>query len=275
MKEFVFRYRKAIIIITILITLMVLSKILYSRNLITADASKFISLLFYFSIFIISIIVHANNQSNNILGRFKNISINYSNGKYIYILSTYFANTTKEKSYRDKELTKEFGKANIKFYRNNISLFKKEKQGLVWASNRLSQVLKSRGKVHVLDFIISIATRDKFLSTKELKLLRKMCKAMRVHYNTLDAILAMYNYQSEEELNQQAEQEKLKKYEPNALARYYKILELPLNASVNEIKESYRRLVKLYHPDKKKGLKMQFLLVQEAYEVIKENKNFK
>lgn len=275
MKEFLFRYRKAIIITLLVVSLVLLIFTLYSHGIISAKIVKFIFLTPFLVLYITTLLTFQKNRTNSIYGRFKSMNTNYINGKYIYILSTYFTNSVKEKSYRDKELAKDFGKRNLKFYNKNNSLFKKKKQGLVWTGKKLASVLKSRGKVYVLDFIISLATHDKYLSSKELQLLRKMCKAMRVHYNTLDSILAMYNYQSEEELNQKAEQEKLKKFQSNALERYYKILELPLNASIEDIKESYRRLVKLYHPDKKKGLKKQFLLVQEAYEEIKNNKAFK
>lgn len=52
---------------------------------------------------------------------------------------------------------------------------------------------------------------------------------------------------------------------------YYKILGIPKEASLKEIKKAYRRLAKLYHPDlhpndrEKEEL---FLLIKEAYEVL-------
>lgn len=52
---------------------------------------------------------------------------------------------------------------------------------------------------------------------------------------------------------------------------YYKILELNKSASKEQIKASYRRLAKRYHPDKNPGeqfVEEKFKLVNEAYEIL-------
>lgn len=52
---------------------------------------------------------------------------------------------------------------------------------------------------------------------------------------------------------------------------WYEVLGLKRDASQREIKESYRRLVKMYHPDvgeMSPGKQEMFILVQEAYEII-------
>jgi len=52
---------------------------------------------------------------------------------------------------------------------------------------------------------------------------------------------------------------------------YYKILELPTTASLQEIKRSFRRLAQQYHPDKNNGSPMataHFREIQEAYKVL-------
>lgn len=51
---------------------------------------------------------------------------------------------------------------------------------------------------------------------------------------------------------------------------YYQILEVPRNASPTDIKSSFRRLSKKYHPDlnKEKGAAEKFSKVTEAYEVL-------
>jgi molecular chaperone DnaJ len=56
---------------------------------------------------------------------------------------------------------------------------------------------------------------------------------------------------------------------------YYKILGVPKNASLNEIKKAYRRLAKLYHPDLFPGdreKEEKFRLIKEAYEVLSDDK---
>jgi len=53
---------------------------------------------------------------------------------------------------------------------------------------------------------------------------------------------------------------------------YYETLNVPRNASLDEIKKSYRRLARKYHPDvsKEKDAEAKFKQVQEAYEVLKD-----
>lgn len=48
----------------------------------------------------------------------------------------------------------------------------------------------------------------------------------------------------------------------------YHILELPINASQNDIKKSYRRLALLYHPDKYSGSDEHFKKVNLAYQIL-------
>ena len=54
-----------------------------------------------------------------------------------------------------------------------------------------------------------------------------------------------------------------------SIDNYYRILDVPYNATFFEIKEAYRKKVKEVHPDKVKGNAEQFKRVREAYEVLK------
>jgi curved DNA-binding protein CbpA len=49
---------------------------------------------------------------------------------------------------------------------------------------------------------------------------------------------------------------------------YYRILNVPYNATLSEIKDAYRKKVKEVHPDKEKGNAEQFKRVKEAYEIL-------
>ncbi|HEY4680089.1 MAG TPA: DnaJ domain-containing protein [Nitrosarchaeum sp.] len=55
-----------------------------------------------------------------------------------------------------------------------------------------------------------------------------------------------------------------------SLPNYYKILEIPQNATHDEIKKQYRQLAKKIHPDKNKGEKSEEIMIQinKAYEVL-------
>lgn len=48
----------------------------------------------------------------------------------------------------------------------------------------------------------------------------------------------------------------------------YEILQLSFGATKSEIKQSYRRLSKLYHPDKTGGDSLKFIQIQQAYEEL-------
>lgn len=51
----------------------------------------------------------------------------------------------------------------------------------------------------------------------------------------------------------------------------YKILEVPKNASVRDIKTSYRKLAKVYHPDRPEGDEEKFKQLSQAYEILSDN----
>ena len=53
---------------------------------------------------------------------------------------------------------------------------------------------------------------------------------------------------------------------------YYKILGVARTATADEVKKSYRRLARKFHPDvsKEKDAEARFKEVQEAYEVLKD-----
>lgn len=55
-----------------------------------------------------------------------------------------------------------------------------------------------------------------------------------------------------------------------SLPDYYKILQVPVNATAAEIKAAFRRLAKLYHPDKNTGYadEEKFKQIKEAYETL-------
>ena len=67
-----------------------------------------------------------------------------------------------------------------------------------------------------------------------------------------------------------------------SIDRHYKMLEVTKNASNEEVKKAYRKMVKKYHPDKLvglgeehlKGAKEKFQNIQSAYEQIKKERNF-
>jgi DnaJ like chaperone protein len=68
----------------------------------------------------------------------------------------------------------------------------------------------------------------------------------------------------------------------NSSDNAYKILEIDKNASVDEIKQAYRKMAKKYHPDKvihlgkehQEGAEEKFRQVQMAYEQLQKERGF-
>ncbi len=52
--------------------------------------------------------------------------------------------------------------------------------------------------------------------------------------------------------------------------KYYRVLEIPIGASDQEIKKAYRSMAKKYHPDRSHtvGTREQFIRINEAYEIL-------
>ena len=76
-------------------------------------------------------------------------------------------------------------------------------------------------------------------------------------------------------------EELLEKLSTKDIEKYYKILDLEKNATLQQIKKRYRELVLKYHPDKCKDKKIaekKFKKIVEAYEMIiryrKENPDY-
>lgn len=66
----------------------------------------------------------------------------------------------------------------------------------------------------------------------------------------------------------------------NQINQYYQVLGLQPNASPDEIKQAYRKLAKLWHPDRfydnpsqKQKAETQFKIIVKAYEILKEHNN--
>lgn len=58
-------------------------------------------------------------------------------------------------------------------------------------------------------------------------------------------------------------------------SNYYQILGIPENASLSDIKKSYRNLAKMWHPDRNKNSAesvSKFKLISEAYEILSNNR---
>jgi len=137
---------------------------------------------------------------------------------------------------------------------------KKETQHLDQLTRVFVQQTAYETRLQILHFLFGIANADGNISNVELQKLSQVASGMRLRLPDFESIKAMFIKNTD-----------------NA----YKILEVSSNASQDEIKSAYRKMVKKYHPDKLrgqdpamvKGAEEKFREVQKAYETLMRQKN--
>ncbi|WP_298763156.1 TerB family tellurite resistance protein [uncultured Polaribacter sp.] len=126
---------------------------------------------------------------------------------------------------------------------------------------QIREHMSHAARLQLLHFLFGIAKADQLVSHKEVEEIRKIAGYLYINNSDYNSIKAMFYNEAE-----------------NA----YKILEITKAATNNQIKAAYRKMVKKYHPDRVqnlgeahiKGAKEKFQSVQEAYEKIKNERNF-
>lgn len=133
------------------------------------------------------------------------------------------------------------------------------------SAERICAYLKPRlryeVRLQVIHFLFNIAQADGHVSGKEVNKIEEICRFFNVSPQDFQSIKAMF-FKSADSA--------------------YKILEVDKNASDEEIKKAYRKMVKKYHPDKlvnmdeayQKGAKEKFNQVQQAYEKLQNERSF-
>lgn len=134
-------------------------------------------------------------------------------------------------------------------------------------------------KLQLMHLLIGIAAADGLLTKKEEQLLKNIAAEIRLPYATFKQILSMFRFRYE------GQQQKKKKKTYTSLHRLknaYSVLGLTADATEKEIKKAYRKLAVIHHPDKVAHLGPEiqaaandkFLVISEAYELIKKKKGF-
>ena len=257
----------------------------------TSDSNPLIFILFFLSPAIIFLLFYfyLNNKKGN---GFKGETIDFN----IIILAGIVikgdnklseTELKKVKLYLDKNLSNRKAKKYFLKFKESIKIevdlneiIRKTNYNVVIPNKRKPDAHSKRNKIKWMYFLISVAVSDRVLSNNELVILEKIRKGWELPASTFNSILAMFNYYTEKDLNKQ---QRVKTYTNNSIKKYYLILEIEETATNEEIKASYRKLVKQYHPDKnidsntleKKLANQKFQAIQEAYEKIKNNKGFK
>ncbi len=215
----------------------------------------------------------------------------YDFGRYLMMLSSLVikadgATMKSELNFVKKYFVKQFGEEQAKKHVKDLKKYLETNLSIDKLAAEISGSLSGSSKVHLIHYLIGIANADGEISSSELNVIKRICEAMNIPSRTLDSVLAMYYYQSGnynqgyQNYNQQRQT-----YQPSYknIDISYQILGLENTATPEEIKKAYRKLAVKYHPDKvaqlgpeyQKGAKEKFQKVQEAYDSLKEYKNFK
>lgn len=158
----------------------------------------------------------------------------------------------------------------------SFSIFKsllKEKIDIQEVSTQIRRHINYSARLQVLDYLFKIANSDGSIVQEEVDVIRKIATHLYIRSNDFNSIYAMYGRKY-----YRGTSTKINHKEAN-----YKILEVKMTASDEEVKKAYRQLVRKYHPDKLQGLgeevieagREKFIKVQNAYEEICKERGIK
>lgn len=144
----------------------------------------------------------------------------------------------------------------------------------------INKILNYAQKLELLHFLFNISFVDGNITKQELNAIHNISSLLRISAWDFGTIQAMYLNSQQRNYNYQnygGESQQTTQYQSN---NAYVILQVDKNASDDEIKKSYRKLVIKYHPDKvaslgediQKNAKEKFQQINAAYEIIKKER---
>ena len=137
---------------------------------------------------------------------------------------------------------------------------KKDKQNISDLTEIFIKQAQYETRLQILHFLFGVANADGVVSQTELNKVEQISAALGIRQSDMQSIKAMFI---------------------KDIDNAYTILEIISSATDDEVKKAYRTMAKKYHPDKLrskdpaliKGAKEKFQKVQEAYEVIQNERN--
>ena len=128
---------------------------------------------------------------------------------------------------------------------------------------QINKHVNHKTRLQIIHFLFSIAHSDGHVDKKEIDIIQKISKYFWIHEYDFHSISAMFS--KNKNIN-------------NA----YDILSVDKDATDDEIKKAYRKIIKKYHPDKLKDVsqdvikmaKEKFQSVKDAYDQIRKLRGF-
>jgi len=124
---------------------------------------------------------------------------------------------------------------------------------------QIRQRMDHASRLQLLHFLFGIAKADGLVNESEMQTIHRIAGYLYINQRDFDSIKAMFY---------------------NEVNSAYKILEIDKNATNDEVKKAYRKLVKKHHPDKLrhlgkehiKGAEEKFRQIQKAYEQVQKER---
>lgn len=140
---------------------------------------------------------------------------------------------------------------------------------ITWLKSKLRT---HKDRVQIIYFLVGMAFIDGAINRKELNFMNNLAMRLGLTPKEFESIIGMH--QSYEEKSHKAKQAATPKVSKLELCS--QILGVSQQASMDEIKKAYRKLVKLHHPDRfynsspeqQKIAEERFLSIQKAYEIM-------
>lgn len=137
-----------------------------------------------------------------------------------------------------------------------------------WINKNIkSQTQKSQ----IIYFITGLSIIDGRINQREFRFIENLAKSIGMSQVQFDSIMSMYqaNYK-------QSQEDKKPIRKPSLAETCYSILEIPNKSNKLAVKTAYRKLVKVYHPDRhtkssptdKKVARERFIKIQKAYDYL-------
>jgi len=166
-----------------------------------------------------------------------------------------------ELNYVKQFYVRQFGEQKTKEQLRVLKELVKQDVDVREVSHKIRYQMQYASRLQLLHYLFGIANADRQISDSEQQIIQRIAGFLGIGSADFESIKAMFVRDTGSD---------------------YKILEITADATEDEIKKAYRKMAKKYHPDKvnhlgedvKKQAESRFQKVQEAYENIKNERNF-
>jgi len=185
--------------------------------------------------------------------------------------------TSSEKARISAQLEKGFSKTKTEEYLITYESYLEQTIPIEACCKTIRDEFDNATKGHLLYLLISIVTADGILTQGEEDYIDRIVKKARIRSTTVYTVYRLFTFQREQQHDQYQKQSSRPTTSRSSLKSAYELLDLDATCSDKEVKQAFRRLAKIHHPDKLGHLgevqlklaKEKFQLIIAAYEQIK------